>query len=190
MHSGRNRNKPGSFSAMKDQFSGRRAGSSEFPSTPWVRPPFQTRTKRRRSHASEISSLPDKCLVRIAQKDLNSVRYLKWSFRGSRTRLRLCPRNLQGRKSQTTCLYPSHPRRARTIVLRPRVSGALALMVVSLTKSPFPILTEAQRPVTPRSIGTQLGAGSSPLTSQFGDGGGLGLADLDVRDDAEGDGMN
>ena len=61
-------------------------------------------------------------------------------------------------------------------------------MVVSPTKSPFPKLVEAQRPVTPRSIGTQLGVGSSPLTSQFGDGGDLGLADLDVRDDAESDG--
>ena len=61
-------------------------------------------------------------------------------------------------------------------------------MVVSPTKSPFPKLVEAQRFVTPRSVGTQLGAESSPLTSQFGDGGDLGLADLDVRDDAEGDG--
>ena len=59
-------------------------------------------------------------------------------------------------------------------------------MVVSPTKSPFPKLVEVQRPVTPRSVETQLGADT--LTSQFSNGGDLGLADLGVRDNAESDG--
>jgi len=61
-------------------------------------------------------------------------------------------------------------------------------MVVSPAKSPFPKQTPAQQPVTPRSVGTQLGIGSSPVASQFGDVGELGLADLGAREDGESDG--
>ena len=60
-------------------------------------------------------------------------------------------------------------------------------MVVSPAKSPFHKLTQGQPPVTPRSVGTQLGVGSSPLVSQFGDGGELGLMDLEGREDGDSD---
>lgn len=61
-------------------------------------------------------------------------------------------------------------------------------MMVSPAKSPFHKPTQAQQPVTPRSVGTQLGTGSSPLASHFGDPGELGLVDLDGREDGESDG--
>ena len=61
-------------------------------------------------------------------------------------------------------------------------------MVVSPAKSPFPKPAQAQRSVTPRSVGTQLGIGSSPTASQFGDPGELQLVDLDGREDGESDG--
>ena len=60
-------------------------------------------------------------------------------------------------------------------------------MVVSPVKPPFPEPTRAQRPATPRPVVTQLGVGSSPQTSQFGDAGELGLVDLDGREDGESD---
>ena len=56
-------------------------------------------------------------------------------------------------------------------------------MVVSPIKPPFPEPTHARRSATPRPV-VQLGAGSSPLMSQFGDAGGLGLVDLDGREDS------
>jgi hypothetical protein len=61
-------------------------------------------------------------------------------------------------------------------------------MIVSPVKSPFPKLTQAQRPATPRSGGTQLGVDSSPLASHFGGPSELGLVDLDGREDGESDG--
>ena len=61
-------------------------------------------------------------------------------------------------------------------------------MVVSPVKPPFSKPTHAQQPFTPRSVVTQLGAGSSPVMSQFGDTGELGLVDLDGREDGEIDG--
>ena len=63
-----------------------------------------------------------------------------------------------------------------------------AVMVVSPVKSLFPKPTEDQRPVTPRSGGTGLGAGSSPLPSHFGDLVEFGNTDLDGREEAESDG--
>jgi len=61
-------------------------------------------------------------------------------------------------------------------------------MMVSPAKSPFRKPTQAQQSVTPRSAGTQLGIGSSPPVSHFGDPGELGLVDLDGREDGESDG--
>ena len=61
-------------------------------------------------------------------------------------------------------------------------------MAVSPIKSLFPKPTQVQRPATPKSEGTQLGVGSSPLASHFGDPGELGLVDLDGREDGESDG--
>jgi hypothetical protein len=61
-------------------------------------------------------------------------------------------------------------------------------MVVSPVKSLFPELTQARPPVTPMSVGTQLGVGSSPLASQFRDAGELGFMDLDGREDGESEG--
>ena len=58
---------------------------------------------------------------------------------------------------------------------------------VSPVKSLFSKPTQVQRPVTPKSGGTQLGVGSSPLASHFGDPGELGLVDLDGREDGESD---
>ena len=60
-------------------------------------------------------------------------------------------------------------------------------MVLSPVKPPFLKPTQAQ-PVTPRSAMTQQGVGSSPMVSQFGDAGELGLVDLDGREDGESDG--
>jgi len=54
-------------------------------------------------------------------------------------------------------------------------------MAVSPVKPPFPEPTRAQQSATPRSVVVQLGVGSSPLTSQFGDTDGLGLVDFDGR---------
>ena len=62
------------------------------------------------------------------------------------------------------------------------------VMAMSPIKSLFPKPTQAQRPATPKSEGTQLGVGSSPLASHFGDVGELGLVDLDGREDGESDG--
>ena len=62
---------------------------------------------------------------------------------------------------------------------------------VSPSKSLFIQLTQVQQqtiPVTPRSAGTQLGAGSSPPPSRLGDANELGLVDLDGREDGESDG--
>jgi hypothetical protein len=66
----------------------------------------------------------------------------------------------------------------------------LVQMDVSPVKSLLHKLTQVQQsvPATPRSVGTQLGVGSSPLPPRFGDGGELGLADLDGREDGESDG--
>ena len=61
-------------------------------------------------------------------------------------------------------------------------------MIVSPAKSPLPRTVQVQLSATPRSVGTQLGFGSSPLVSQFGDAGELALADLNGREDGEGDG--
>ena len=63
-------------------------------------------------------------------------------------------------------------------------------MVVSPAKSPFPKLTPVQQlvPATPRSAGTQLGAGSSPLASRFSHAGEIGPMDLDEHEDGESDG--
>jgi len=57
-------------------------------------------------------------------------------------------------------------------------------MAVSPVKPPFPEPTHGRRSATPRPAVVQLGVGSSPPTSQFGDTGGLGLVDLDGREDS------
>ena len=61
-------------------------------------------------------------------------------------------------------------------------------MMASPVKSLFTKLTQTRQPTTPRSGGTQLGVGSSPQVSQFGDAGELGLMDLDGREGGESDG--
>ena len=198
---------------MKDRFSGGGGASSEFPSTPWGKTPVNKTPSK--SRIGDFLS-PGPILGPNSPKRSQQRPVSQMALPGFKNAFETSPKKSPGRGITKHMPIPFPPSssanghveaegewgsgvngdgspggrkwKGKQKALEPIEEEDRMLMVVSPTKSPFPKITQGRQPVTPRSVGTQLGIGSSPTVSQFGDAGELGLADLDGREDGESDG--
>lgn len=201
---------------MKDRFSGSGAASSDFPSTPWGRTPVPNRNKTpSKSRIGDFLS-PGPMLGPNSPNRSQQRQISQMALPGFKNAFETSPKKSPGKKITKHMPVPFPPLpsangrveaesewgsgvngdgsprgrkwKGKEKALEPIEEDDGVPMVVSPAKSPLPKLTQAQRAATPRSGGTQLGVESSPPASQFGDAGGLGLVDLDGREDGESDG--
>ena len=212
-YSGRNRNKPISSSGVKDKAS---AGSSEFPSTPWGKTPLPNLNKTpTKSRIGDFLS-PGSMLGPNSPKRSQSRPISKMALPGFKNAFEMSPKKSPGKGITKHMPVPLPPPssnangrveaegewgsgvngdgspggrkwKGKERAVEP-IEDDILPMVVSPVKSQFPKFTQIQPSVTPKSVGTQLGVGSSPLASQFGDAGDLGFMDLDGREDGESEG--
>lgn len=190
--------------------------SSEFPSTPWGKTPVPNRNKTpSKSRIGDFLS-PEVMLGPNSPKRSQQRPLSQLGLPGFKNAFEASPKKSPGKKitKHMPIHFPPQPSanghvepeaewgsgvngdgspggrkwKGKEKALEPIEEDDGALMSVSPIKSLFPRPTQAQRPVTPRSEGTQLGVGSSPLASHFGDAGELGLVDFDGHEDGDSDG--
>lgn len=214
-YSGRNRNKPVPSSSTKDRLA---SGGSDFPFTPWGKTPVPNPNRTpSKSRIGDFLS-PGPMLGPNSPKRSQSRPISQMALPGFKNAFETSPKKSPGKAITKHMPVPFPPLpsangrveadgewgsgvngdgspggrkwKGKERAVEQIEEDDLAPMVVSPTKSLLHKLTQVQRsvPATPRSAGTQLGVGSSPLVLRFGDGGELGLADLDGRDDPESDG--
>ena len=215
-YSGRNRNKPGSSNVTKDRFPGGDGGSLEFPSTPWGKTPVPNRNKTpSKSRIGDFLS-PGPMIGLNSPKRSQQRQLSQLALPGFKNAFETSPKRSPEKKitKHMPVPFPPPPNANDRIEVEGEWGSGVdgdgspkgrkwkgkekALesveedngipMVVSPAKTPLPKTAQALQSVTPRSVGTQLGFGSSPLVSQFGDTGELALADLNGHEDGEGDG--
>jgi len=215
-YSGRNRNKPVPSHVAKDRFFGSGAASSEFPSTPWGKTPVPNRNKTpSKSRIGDFLS-PGPAFGPNSPKRSQSRPLSQLALPGFKNAFEISPKRSPGKKitKHMPVQFPPSSNanghveaegewgsgvngdgspggrkwKGKEKALEPIEDDDGMPMAVSPIKSLFHKPTQVQRPVTPKSEGTQLGVGSSPLASHFGDAGELGLVDLDGREDEESDG--
>lgn len=211
-YSAKNRNKSASSNGMRDRLFG---GSSEFPSTPWGKTPVPNHTTKTpsKSRIGDFLS-PGPVFGPNSPRRSQPRPISQMALPGFKNAFEVSPKKSPGKgvtKHMPVPFPPSSSANGRVEAEGEWGSGVngdgspggrkwkgkekaiepieedIVPMMVSPVKSPFPKLTQGQPPATPRSVGTQLGVGSSPLVSQFGDGGELGLTDLEGREDGDSD---
>lgn len=214
-YSGRNRNKPGASNGTKGRFSD---GVSEFPFTPWGRTPIPNINKTPSKSRIGDFLPPGPMLGPNSPKRSQSRPISQMVLPGFKNAFETSPKKSPGKGITKHMPVPFPPLpsangraeadnewgsgvdgdgspggrkwKGKEKARDPIEEGDLVPMVVSPAKSLLPKLTQAQQPATatPRSAWTQLGVGSSPLASRFGDAGEFGQMDVDRREDEESDG--
>ena len=212
---GRSRSKPVP-SSMKDRFSGGGITSSELPSTPWGKTPVPNRNKTpSKSRIGDFLS-PAPMFGPNSPKRSQQRPVSQMALPGFKNAFETSPKKSPGKRITEHSPVPFPPLssanghaeaeaewgsgvngdgspggrkwKGKGKALEPIEEDDGVPMAVSPIKPLFLKQTQTRQPATPRSGGTQLGMGSSPSMSQFGDAGEIGLMGLDGREDMESDG--
>jgi len=184
-YSGRNRNKPVPSHIAKGRFYGSEATCSEFPSTPWGKTPVPNRNKTpSKSRIGDFLS-PGTAFGPNSPKMSQSRPLSQLALPGYKNAFETSPKKSPGKKitkhmpvqfprsSSANCRVEADGEwgsgvngdgspggrkwKGKEKALEPIEEDDGISMAVSPTKALFPKPTQVQRPVTPKSEGTQLG---------------------------------